>query len=95
MMFDDGHVIDLKDSQLGATLSVNNPISDEVEVLLNNENDNYDTDKQLYGVHDDTVVTLSSISEFDKKKDWLAQQLMCDTSSSEEDEMGSESSRNL
>ncbi len=59
-------------SRMGATLSVNNPVSDEVDVLLNNEHDNIDTDKQLYGICDNTVVTLSSINEFDKKKDWLA-----------------------
>ncbi len=51
---------------------MNNPISDEVEVLLNNEQENLETDKQLYGIQDDTVVTISSINEFDKKKDWLA-----------------------
>jgi hypothetical protein len=73
-----------KNSSDFSVLSVNNPISDEVEVLLNNENEN-EADKQLYGVQDDTVVTLSSINEFDKKKDWLTRQLVCDTSSSEEE----------
>lgn len=74
MFIDDGgQVIDLYESKVaGATLSVNNPISDEVEVLLNNEQENLETDKQLYGIQDDTVVTISSINEFDKKKDWLA-----------------------
>jgi hypothetical protein len=49
MIYDDEQIIDLQDSRIGATLSVNNPISDEVEVLLNNENDN-EADKQLYGI---------------------------------------------
>ena len=36
---------------------------------------------QLYGIVDDTIVSLSSIREFDPQKDWLAQQLGGDDSS--------------
>jgi hypothetical protein len=31
--------------------------------------------QQLYGVIDNTLVTLSSIKELDCKKDWLAEQI--------------------
>ena len=87
MMLDEGQVDQLANiEQHGATLSVNNPVSNEVEVFLNNlDNDGIESDKNLYGIQDNTVVTLSSINEFDKKKDWLAQQLVYNTSSSEEE----------
>ena len=86
MMLDEGEVDQLANiEQHGATLSVNNPVSNEVEVFLNNlDNEGIESDKNLYGIQDNTVVTLSSINEFDKKKDWLAQQLVCNTSSSDD-----------
>lgn len=87
MMLDHGEVDQLANiEQHGATLSVNNPVSNEVEVFLNNlDNEGIESDKNLYGIQDNTVVTLSSINEFDKKKDWLAQQLVYNTSSSEDE----------
>ncbi|TNV86510.1 hypothetical protein FGO68_gene14808 [Halteria grandinella] len=62
----------------GATLSVNNPVSDEVEVLLNNDGEMIEGNEKLYGVFNNTLVSISSINEFDGNKDWLAQQINCD-----------------
>ncbi len=41
--------------------------------------------QQLYGVIDNTLVTLSSIKELDCKKDWLAEQIASQSSESEAD----------
>lgn len=62
----------------GATLSVNNPVSDEVEVLLNHDGEMIEGNEKLYGIVDNTLVSISSINEFDGNKDWLAQQINCD-----------------
>jgi hypothetical protein len=44
------------------TLSVNNPVSDEVEALINHLDDNpADEMAELYAVHNNTLVTLYSI----------------------------------
>jgi hypothetical protein len=51
---------------------VNNPVSNEVEVFLNQDGGMIEVNAQLYGIVDDTIVSLSSIREFDHKKDWLA-----------------------
>lgn len=75
--------------QRGNTLSVNNPVSDEVEVFLNQEHDMIEADEKLYGMVDNSIVSLSSINEFDGKKDWLAQQIDC----GEDDEMSDRSAQ--
>ena len=72
----------------GATLSVNNPVSNEVEVLLNNDGEMIEGNEKLYGVVNNTLVSISSINEFDGNKDWLAQQINCDDD--EESPMSSE-----
>lgn len=61
------------ESMSAPALSADNPVSDEVKVLLN-EGDRFEKEEneQLYGVFNNTIVTLSSIQEFDGKKDWLA-----------------------
>jgi hypothetical protein len=83
MMFNEeiDHGFEVND---GATLSVNNPVSDEVGVLLNDDNQVQEANNQLYGVLDNTIITLSSISEFDGKRDWLAQQIAQSSSDSED-----------
>lgn len=44
------------------TLSVNNPVSDEVEALINHlDDDPADEMVDLYAIHNNTLVTLSSI----------------------------------
>ena len=54
---------------------MNNPVSNEVDVLINNINDMKEGNSVIYGVIDNTVVTLSSINEFDGRKDWLSAQI--------------------
>jgi hypothetical protein len=51
---------------------VNNPVSDEVEVLLNNDQDMIEGNDKIYAVVNNTIVSISSINEFDNNKDWLA-----------------------
>ena len=49
---------------------------------------------KLYGVVDNTLVSISSINEFDGNKDWLAQQIACDDDD-EEEESPEHSNKNL
>ena len=58
------------ESQSLESLSVNNPVSDEINIE-NDLNDEYKA--SLYDMINDSVVTISSIQEFDREKDWLAQ----------------------
>lgn len=51
------------------SLSVNNPVSDEVNVELDLNEYNH----SLYDMINDSVVTISTIKEFDRGKDWLSQ----------------------
>ena len=52
MMLDQEEVDQLANIERnGATLSVNNPVSNEVEVFLNNfDNEGIESDKNLYGI---------------------------------------------
>ena len=50
------------------SLSVNNPVSDEVNLDLDMNEYNHN----LYNMIDDSIVTISSIQEFDRGKDWLS-----------------------
>ena len=61
------------------SLSNNNPVSDEI----NYANDLNEYKASLYDIINDTIITISSICEFDKEKDWLAQQVAPDSSESE------------
>ena len=40
--------------------------------------------RSLYDMQNDTIVTISSIQEFDKEKDWLTKQLVYDSSDESE-----------
>lgn len=45
-----------------------------------------DHKQSLYEMHNDSIVTISSIKEFDKEKDWLSKQLGGDSSSESDTE---------
>ncbi len=55
-------------SQESEALSVDNPASEEIK--FQQEINEYK--HSLYDMANDTIVTISSIQEFDKNKDWLS-----------------------
>ena len=63
-------------------LSVQNPVTEQAEALLEDIERN-ERHERLYGALNDTIVSLSTIREFDAKKDWLSKQVAPSSSSSE------------
>jgi hypothetical protein len=50
---------------------VQNPVTEQAEALLEDIERN-ERHERLYGALNDTIVSLSTIREFDAKKDWLS-----------------------
>ena len=68
-------------------------MTEQAEALIDDIKDN-ERHEKLYGAFNDSIVSLSTIREFDAKKDWLAKQVAPSSSSSEDDEEKQETSQN-
>lgn len=68
------------EQQSEGNLSVDNPASEEIK--FQQEINEYK--QSLYDMANDTIVTISSIQEFDKEKDWLSRQVALDSSDESE-----------
>ena len=65
-------------------LSIENPFTEQAEALIEDHLHGNEKHEKLYGVINDSIVSLSTIREFDGKKDWLSKQVAPSSSSSEE-----------
>jgi len=61
-------------------------VTEQAEALINDLKENEKHEK-LYGAFNDSIVSLSTIREFDAKKDWLAKQVAPSSSSEDNDEI--------
>lgn len=61
-------LINNDDEEFLESLSVNNPVSDEINVEL----DMHQLNKSLYEVVDNSIFTISSIQEMDRVDNWLS-----------------------
>lgn len=64
-------IINNEEGELGESLSVDNPVSDEINVEL----DMHQLNNSLYEVIDNSIFTISSIQELDRVNNWLSNQV--------------------
>jgi hypothetical protein len=59
-------------------------VTEQADALINDLKEN-ERHEKLYGAFNDSIVSLSTIREFDAKKDWLAKQVALSSSSEDND----------